>query len=451
MNILIADDEKGLRMGMSRLFERLGFTVHQAENTESALALVEEHDIHAALIDIRLGGEDGVALLKRIKENDSEIICIMITGYGSIGNAVEAMRAGAADYLLKPVDNDYLIESVTSRLELKKLKAENDYLRTEQQTKSLEYDFDTVDPVMEKIMQNADRVKDTDTSVLITGESGTGKEVLCRYIHFSSNRANAPFVGVNCAALSDTLLLSELFGHEKGSFTGAYERKIGKFELAHGGTLFLDEIGDMPLEAQAKLLRVLEESSFERLGGNKTIKVDIRVVAATNQNLKELMEQKKFRRDLYYRLNVITLDLPPLRQRKEDILRLADYFRGLYGRKFRKQFSRFTEISEKLMTGYDWPGNIRELRNVIHQAILMGESEALEVSLPRSAQEESEEIVSETLGGTLQKQMDEVAGEIERRVIQKTLEKHRFNRSLAAQELGITRKTLFNKINKYGL
>jgi DNA-binding NtrC family response regulator len=245
MNILIADDEKGIRIGLSKLFQREGHESFTAEDYESALECIRTTEIHIALLDIRMGDRDGVELLKSIQMINSDVICLMITGYGSISNAVEAMREGAADYLLKPLDNEYLLKAVNERLELKHLKNENLLLKEEQQEKMLDFNFRTNNPKMKKILTVADKVKDTDTTVLITGDSGTGKEVLSRYIHFTSNRHGAPFIGVNCAALSETLLLSELFGHEKGAFTGAHERKIGKFELADRGTLFLDEIGEI--------------------------------------------------------------------------------------------------------------------------------------------------------------------------------------------------------------
>lgn len=452
MNILIADDEKGIRVGLSKLFQREGYECYTAEDFDSALKLVEHREIHLALLDIRIGNRDGVELLRAIKGINSDVCCLMITGYGSITNAVEAIRSGAEDYLLKPLDNEYLLSTVSSRMELRQLKHENLYLKETEKEKMLDFDFCTSHPEMQKIMDIADRVKDTDTTVLITGESGTGKEVFSRYIHFSSNRKDAPFVGVNCAALSETLLLSELFGHEKGSFTGAQERKIGKFELADGGTLFLDEIGDMSLDAQAKLLRVLEESSLERLGGNRTISVNIRVIAATNQNLRELMEKKLFREDLFYRLNVIRLELPALRERPEDIPLLAEYFRHKFSRDFKKGETVFHEGTLEKMKQYDWPGNIRELRNLVNQSVLLSDSRDLDpLSTDFGLMPVSRKKKPVPEGANLQEMVNNMVEDFEKEIITRTLEKNKFNKTAAAEELGITRKTLFNKMGKYNL
>jgi len=451
MNILIADDERGIRQGLKHLFLRAEYEVFEAEAFEPALECVRNNEIHVALLDIRLGDRDGVELLREIRRADSDVICLMITGYGSIGNAVEAIRAGAADYLLKPLDNEKLLEAVQSRVELKKLKTENRFLKSEQQERLQSCDFKTAHPGMRRVMEIADRVKDTEATVLITGESGTGKEVLCRYLHFTSNRKDAPFVGVNCAALSESLLLSELFGHEKGAFTGAVDRKPGKFELADRGTLFLDEIGDMSPEAQSKLLRVIEEGAFERVGGTRSIRTDIRLAAATNQDLPQLIREKRFREDLYYRLNVIRLELPPLRDRREDIPVLAEHFRQFYNSRYRKNALRFAPGVMARLSGYSWPGNVRELRNMINQAVLLSDREELDppgflpsAGLPADRSPGAGE-------GPLQDRLNRVMEEYEKEIIEQALIRHRFNRTAAAEELGITRKTLFNKIGKYGL
>jgi DNA-binding NtrC family response regulator len=461
VSILIADDEKGIRLGLGKLFDREGFETCCAETAEEALRLVGERDIRLALLDIRLGSSDGLTLLSRIKELSPETVCIMITGYGSIDNAVQAMKIGAADYLLKPLDNEHILKTVRSQSEITRLRNENTLLKQEQQKRMTGFDFQTRHEGMRKIMDIADRVKDTDSTVLIGGESGTGKEVLSRYIHFSSNRSEAPFVGVNCAALSETLLLSELFGHEKGSFTGADERKIGKFELADRGTLFLDEIGDMSLDAQAKLLRVLEEGSLERLGGNKTIRVNIRVIAASNHDLLALIGEKKFREDLYYRLNVIRLDLPPLRERREDIIPLAEYFSEFYAGKYRKGELSIPEGIRNNLKGYGWPGNIRELKNMINQAVLLSDGGILAPAVLTATASSSAAPEAETPPkqedryggerGDLSGRMERVIEEHEKQIIRSTLERSRYNKTAAAEELGISRKTLFNKMNKYNL
>lgn len=451
MNILIADDEKGIRRGLVHLFQREGFTVYEAAEYGEAIHCCEVNEIHVALLDMRLGDRDGIDLLKELLQKDADMICLMITGYGSIQNAVEAMQFGAADYLLKPLDNEKLLQAVGSRMELKKLKSENSFLKSE--LKSIREEASPIygSPAMKKILSIADRVKDTDATILITGESGTGKEVLCRYIHESSTRKEAPFIGVNCAALSETLLLSELFGHEKGAFTGAAERKPGKFELAHRGTLFLDEIGDMSLEAQAKLLRVLEEGAFERVGGTRLIGVDIRLIAATNQDLQALIRDKRFREDLFYRLNVISMRLPPLRDRKEDIPMLCDYFCQFYCKRYRKNFPEISQEDRNLMLQYSWPGNVRELKNMINQVVLLSNGGALDLPVYLKGGGTSAESVHPFSDGNLQDHINSITEDCERNLIEQALLRNKYNRTSAAEELGVTRKTLFNKISKYNL
>ncbi len=452
MNILIADDEKGIRKGIKHLFQREGYTVFETDGFDEALCLVQEQSIDIALLDIRLGDRDGLELLSGILEEDPEILCFMITGYGSIRSAVEAMQCGAVDYLLKPLDNEKLLQAVESRLELKKLKAENQFLRTELISLRDQAEFIHSGPVMRKILNTADRVKDTDATVLVIGESGTGKEVLCRYIHDTGNRREAPFVGVNCAALSETLLLSELFGHEKGAFTGASERKPGKFELADRGTLFLDEIGDMSLEAQAKLLRVIEEGAFERVGGTSLIKTDIRIIAATNQDLNLLISEKKFREDLYYRLNVICLELPPLRERMDDLEALCAYFCQFFAKRYKKKVPAVSKDSLAVMRQHSWPGNIRELRNMLNQAVLLSDGEELDLSVFLiSIVKDPVLNLPEPGAGSLQDQMNAALERYERSLIEQALVRSKYNRTSAAEALGITRKTLFNKISKYKL
>ena len=452
MNILIADDEKGIRKGIKHLFQREGYTVFEAAGFDEALHHVQEQGIEIALLDIRLGDRDGVELLSVIQEQDPEILCIMITGYGSIRSAVEAMQCGAVDYLLKPLDNEKLLQAVESRLELKKLKAENQFLRTELVSLRDQVEFIHSGPAMKKILHMADRVKDTDATVLVTGESGTGKEVLCRYIHDTGNRSEAPFVGVNCAALSETLLLSELFGHEKGAFTGASERKPGKFELADRGTLFLDEIGDMSLDAQAKLLRVIEEGAFERVGGTSLIKTDIRLIAATNQDLSVLMREKKFREDLYYRLNVICLELPPLRERPDDLEALCGYFCRYFAKRYKKKVTAVSKGSLAVMRHHSWPGNIRELRNMLNQAVLLSDGGELDLSafLIQNVKDPVP-VLPDQGGKSLQEQINTAMEQYERSIIEQALVRRKYNRTAAAEDLGITRKTLFNKISKYKL
>ncbi len=454
MNILIVDDEEGIRYGLKRFFEREGFTVFATESYDEALNIVRDTQITIVLLDIRLKSRgDGISLLEDILNIEPELLVIMITGHGSITSSVTAMKLGAADYILKPIDNNALLEIIRKNLELKNLRNENSFLKSELRNNLFSYNFITDNEDVKKIIRIADKIKNTKTSVLISGESGTGKEVLAKYIHFTGNRRDANFVGINCAALSDSLLLSELFGHEKGAFTGAVKRKIGKFELADKGTLFLDEIGDMPLGIQAKFLRVLEESSFERVGGTKNVHTDVRIITATNRNLKELISKGLFRSDLYFRLNVISCTLPPLRDRPEDIPLLIEHFIEIYNKKYNKNVSGLSkELTQKIST-YRWPGNIRELQNLINQAVLLSEGKEIKYfnlydNLDSSnARDLMDELLRENL--PLHHIMERISAYYEKRIIKDALMKYG-TRSKTAEALGITRKTLFRKIERYG-
>ncbi len=366
--VLIVDDEEGIRHGLSRFLEREGYAVELAEDSVHAESILKNKKIDCAILDLRLKEPiTGLDLLAKIKEEDPEIPVIIITAYGSIESAIEAMKRGASDYILKPIDNESLLTLIKRNLEIAQLRRDNRYLKNELLQKEYQQNIITKSSVMLEILAKLNSVKDSTASILITGESGVGKEVFARYVHFTSIRNSGPFVSINCAALSEDLLLSELFGHEKGAFTGAIERKIGKFELANGGTLFLDEIGDMSLSTQAKLLRVLEENSFERVGGTKRINVDIRIITATNHKLHELIRDGRFRSDLYYRIATIEIYLPPLRSRKEDIPYLAEHFIQHYAERYHKQVEGLSPEVLQRWLSYDWPGNIRELQNVVHQ------------------------------------------------------------------------------------
>ena len=325
-------------------------------------------------MDVRLKGEhSGVDLLKELKRLEPDLVVLIITGYGSVDTAVASLKGGAADYFLKPIDNTRLLESVRKNLEMRALASENRFLKDELVQRS-PHTFVTRDPALTALIAAADKVKNQSVTVLITGESGAGKEVLARYIHFGGSRREASFIGLNCAALSESLLLSELFGHERGAFTGAVERKRGKFELADGGTLFLDEIGDMSLEVQAKLLRVIEESAFERLGGVKRITVDVRILSATNKDLPALIKQGKFREDLYYRINVVSFHLPPLRKRRGDIPLLVEHFLAKYSERYVRERVPLTRPRWRRSPRMTGPGNVRELENVVNRIVLLGET-----------------------------------------------------------------------------
>jgi DNA-binding NtrC family response regulator len=460
--ILIVDDEEGIRAALVKLFAREGFEPRAAAGFEEAIAIAEGSYFAAAVLDVRLGGRDrGVELLSELRARDPDIAVVMVTGYGSVESAVKAMRDGASDYILKPVENDRLIESVRRSMEMSRLRRDNAYLRRELIANVYSHDIVTRDEGFLDVIALADRVKDSEATVLLTGESGTGKEVMARYIHFTGSRRDGPFVGINCAALSESLLLSELFGHERGSFTGAVERRTGKFELAHRGTLFLDEIGDMSPQVQSKLLRVLEESSFERVGGTKRISVDIRVIAATNKDLTELIRRGEFRGDLYYRINIVSLRLPPLRERRGDIPLLAEYFVGKYARKYGRPVASISPEAMGLWSSYDWPGNVRELQNAANKAVLL--CRGTEIVLDSASRPECppaapdgddpEGAASPDVSSfkTLKDLRDGVAAFYERRMIEEALARNGGNKSRTAAELDVTRKTLSEKMAEYGL
>jgi two-component system NtrC family response regulator len=447
-SILIVDDEEGIRHGLETLFSREGFTVHTAAEFDAAVSTAEKYPIDAAVVDVRLRrGRTGIDLLVELKRHEPDIVVIIITGYGSIDSAVTSLKSGAADYFLKPIDNERLLEAVRRNLRLRALAAENRFLRDELARRCLPSELITTDPAMRGLIATADKVKDAPVTVLLTGESGTGKEVLARHIHFTGSRRDREFVSINCAALSESLLLSELFGHERGAFTGAVERRRGKFELADGGTLFLDEIGDMSLEIQGKFLRVLEEASFERLGGVKRISVDVRIIAATNQDLSARIAEGKFREDLFYRINVVSLRLPPLRERRGDIPLLVDHFAAKYAARYGREPPALGREIRSALEQWHWPGNVRELENTVNQIVLLGEASF--PSLPAQAPEKASAQRSPSL--SLKAGLRAVTEDYERRVIQECLARNSGNKSKSARELGVTRKTLAEKMGRYGL
>lgn len=454
--MLIVDDEEGIRHGLRHFFENEGYEVETADGTSTAVAIARKNKIDIAIIDVRLkGGDSGIKLLSWLKNEEVDTPAIMITGYGSIESAIEAMKHGAADYVLKPIDNEALLEIVRRTMEVVHLRKDNSFLRKELFQTVYSHKIITQDPEYLEVIARLDSIKDSTAPVMLMGESGTGKEVLARHIHFTGNRRDGPFVGINCAALSEDLLLSELFGHERGAFTGAVERKLGKFEQADRGTLFLDEIGDMSPNIQAKLLRVLEENSFERVGGTLKIMVDIRVISATNQDIKDLIRSGKFRSDLYYRIATIEARLPPLRERRDDIPALAEHFVRHYANRYGKKIFGIKPDVLARWLEYDWPGNIRELQNTIHQAVLMCKDEtigfdALETGEARGLRTRDDAFSPERFT-TLKELSDAAARHYERRRIEKTLADCAGNKSKAARSLGVTRKTLIRKIKECGL
>jgi len=437
-SILIVDDENVVRDSLGKWFEEEGYSVDTANSAREALLKLPRQRWDLALIDIKMPGMDGLELHRKIREVDPNILVIIMTGYASVETAVQALKEGAYDYVMKPFDPDDLAHGVAKALDHRRAREENLRLRA-----SLE-EVQAVELIgqsraMQGVLESIRTVAPTDTTVLIHGESGTGKELVARAIHNLSPRRFMPMVTIHCGALTETLLESELFGHEKGAFTGAQYRKKGKFEVAEGGTVFLDEISDISLKTQTDLLRVLQEKEITRVGGNLTLKVDFRAIAASNQDLNMRVREGTFRPDLYYRLDVFGITIPPLRERKEDIPLLADHFLRKYSRAMNKAFTNLSRPALEVLMNYDWPGNVRELENALERAMVIGrepEVQAadfpLQVTLPPQPE------------GSL------ALEDVERAHILHVLEVSEWNQTRAAKVLGIDRVTLYNKIKKYG-
>jgi DNA-binding NtrC family response regulator len=372
--ILVADDHDALRRGLALALSTAGHEVEEAANGNAALERLHESYFDVVVSDLKMGGSDGLDVLRTTKSLHPTVSVILMTAFGSVTTAVEAMKHGAFDYVQKPFEIEEMEVKIEKALELKRLRHELDYLRNERQES---YEFEKIvggSEALQRVLSVVRKVAKSNSTVLIHGETGTGKELIAGAIHHNSLRASRNFVKVNCAALQENLLESELFGHEKGAFTGADRQRIGRFEQADGGTLFLDEIGDMSPSTQAKILRVLQEHEFERLGGTRTIRVDVRLIAATNRDLPAMVAAQGFREDLYYRLNVVSIETPPLRERKEDILPLALSFLRRFGNDLKKRLDGLEPDAQKLLMRYNWPGNIRELENAIERAALLADS-----------------------------------------------------------------------------
>jgi two-component system response regulator FlrC len=441
-SILVVDDEPAMRLLLSSVLKDEGHDVTAAATGEEAVQLIAKRHYHLVVTDLKMPGISGLELLEQVKRDDPGTAVIILTAFGTVEGAVEAMRKGAVHYLLKPLANpDELRLAVRRVLEEQRVADEATTLR--QATEAV-FPFGEIiagDGKMQAALDLGRSVAPTDATVLITGETGTGKELMARAIHHWSLRAEQAFVAVSCAALAETLLESELFGHEKGAFTGAVAQRRGRFELAHGGTLFLDEVGEMTPALQAKLLRVLQEGTFERVGGTKTVTVDVRVIAATNRDLQRLVAKRTFREDLYYRLNVFPIVLPPLRERPADILPLAEHILRQASRRFGRQITGFTGEAQALLQEYPWPGNIRELQNVIERAaILCREAHIGPAHLHLSA---SPGVSSPVAQKTLR--------ELEREAILAALAAHKGNRRKAADQLGIGLRTLYTRLRVYGI
>jgi DNA-binding NtrC family response regulator len=449
IKILVIDDEPLMRITIHDALASEGYTVESAETGQRGIDLLHEHLWDILLTDLKLPDRDGIQILKEVKALDLSTQVILITAYGSIDSAVTAMKEGASDYLTKPFSMDELFLIIKRLLRMKQLEEENVRLR-----KKIEERFGLEGLVgkssqMEKIYQLIETVSQTDTTVLIYGESGTGKEMVANAIHLQSPRKNGSFIKVNCSALPETLLETELFGHERGAFTGAFRQRKGRFEMAHGGTLFLDEVGEVSSAVQVKLLRVLQERQFERVGGNETISVDVRLICATQKDLKEEIRKGSFREDLYYRLNVVPVLLPPLRERREDVLLLAEHFIGKFSQKMGKDIAGLSAEAKTLLLRYSFPGNIRELENMLERAIALIKGKLIEAQdLPEEVCGQATPIrdLCEKIQGS--KPLATAVNLFEKEYIQNVLEKTKGKKGQAAEMLGISRKTLWEKIKE---
>ena len=441
--VLVADDESGVRESVGRVLRHEGFRVIAAEDGDAALAALREGGVDLLLADLRMPGLDGLELLRAAKLLTPEVEIVVLSGHGTVEEAVAAMKEGAYDFLTKPFERAQLVHTVRQALEHRTLLLKNRSLQRRLDELVGAGEIIGESAAIRQVLALVNRVAPTAATVLIQGESGTGKELVARALHDGSPRSGLPFIRVNCAALPETLLESELFGYERGAFTGAATRKQGRFELADGGTLLLDEAGDLSAATQAKLLRVLQEGEFERLGGTKTLKVDVRLVAATNQDLALLVTQRRFREDLYYRLNVIAIEIPPLRQRAEDIPLLAGHFLRVHAAKNHREIDGFTEAALGRLRAYPWPGNVRELEHAVERAVILTRGKLLDLAdLPPAVSqvEPAARVVPIPLGMPL--------SEVEQRLIEETLRLTKGNKELAAKFLGIASRTIYRKLKE---
>ncbi len=453
--ILVVDDERSMREFLGIMLAKEGYSVTQCPDGETALKQVEEDIFDLVIMDIRMPKMDGIAVLERIKEMAPESIVIMITAFASTDTAVRAMKKGAYDYITKPFKIDEIKLIIRNALEKKALEKENILLKRLVETK---FSFDQIigqSPKMIAIYELMEKVAPTKTNILITGESGTGKELVAKAIHFNSPRRDKAFVTLNCGAIPENLLESELFGHMKGAFTGAMYNKRGLFEVADGGSIFLDEIGELPLAMQVKLLRVIQDKEFTRVGGTEPIKVDVRIISASNKDLEQAVREKKFREDLYYRLNVIQIKLPLLRERKEDIPLLADHFFKKYVQELGKEVREISHDAVKLLVNYDYPGNVRELQNIIERAVALETSNILTAENLQSYMNEQRGVksIDDTLFDVPAEGIDleKVVEDLERNLLLKALQRARGVKKKAAQLLNINFRSIRYRLEKYGI
>ena len=437
-NILIVEDEENIREVLVRALKEKQFAVESAPDSETAITLMQKYEFDLVLTDLKLPGKSGLELLNHSKEHTYATAVILMTAYGSVENAVEAMQHGADDYVVKPFRLDEIEIKIDRLIQEQRLLENHRYLQEE--TEARFGNIVGASTPMQDLIRLIEQVASTNTTALITGETGTGKELIAHTLHQRSNRKDGPFIVVHCAAYSQTLIESELFGHEKGAYTGATNQRKGRLEISQGGTLFLDELGEIPLEIQVKLLRFLESKTFERVGGNEPIQVDVRIVAATHRDLPAMIREGKFREDLYWRMNVFPIPLPPLRERSDDILLLTKHF---LGKKAENREFKITRLGERLLREYHWPGNVRELENIIERAILLSSGETLRVDLALAKPNEDVRLGD--------KNLNQMVESMEKRLIQEALTQTGNNQAQAAKLLGIQRSTLQYKLQKYGL
>jgi DNA-binding NtrC family response regulator len=457
--LLLVEDKNELRAMLRKALERAGYAVDEAADGTAAMQRVRARRYQLVITDLKMPGASGLDVLRETKQADATIPVILLTAYGSVEEAVTAMKEGAFDFLQKPVDLEHLKLLVQRAARQQELHRENLLLREEY---SARYGFPRIvgeHPSIREISQQIQRVAATDSTVLLLGESGTGKELFARAVHHLSARRENPFVALNCAAIPEGLVENELFGHERGAFTGAGARKVGKMDLAHRGTLFLDEIGELPLTVQAKLLRVLEEKRFERVGGTQSIDVEVRFVVATNRDLRKAAEEKTFREDLYFRISAVPLTIPPLRERGNDVQLLADHFLAKFGREFGKPHVQLSRQARERLQEYRWPGNVRELQNTLERAVILSDGDEISAgALQLLARQPApaaipEELVPEKFNwdGTLEEVTARASQHVERVLLEQTLRECKWNKTRAAEKLGISPKTLLAKLRSLGL
>lgn len=455
IHILVIDDDQAVRDVLQATLTEEGYAVFVAADATTGLQVVKEHPVQILVTDYQLPDFDGLEVIERVTRIDSKIIPIVMTGFGTVECAVQAMKAGAFDFVTKPFDPDTVVVVVQKAIEFQRLRQENHLLRKAVREQYRLEQLIGVSEPMQQVLDFVQKVADSDSTVLIQGESGTGKELVARMLHFNSSRKDRPMVPVNCGAIPETLLESELFGHEKGAFTGAAQTRMGRFELANGGTIFLDEVGEMSLSLQVKLLRVIQERSFERVGGSRTIQVDVRIVAATNQDLEKMVEEKRFRQDLYYRLNVIPIITPPLRDRQSDIPLLIDHFLKRFNHMKQTEVSGFTPEALGLLTTFHWPGNIRELENMVERLVVLKKRGQLSVEdlpdklqkKPAAQPEMKEQFIRFTEDGI---HLSNEVEQYENQLIVEAMRKANGVTARAAQLLHVNRTTLVEKLKRRG-